>query len=129
MRLCAWPGCRKPVEWGSRFCKGHEKSGKDRDERAEKEREDRRRKLQGNASERGYGSRWRKAAKTFLSQHPTCAECARQGKFTMATCVDHIVPHKGDRDLFWDKKNWQPLCQSCHSIKTASEDGGFGNKS
>jgi 5-methylcytosine-specific restriction protein A len=25
------------------------------------------------------------------------------------------VPHKGDRALFWDRDNWQPLCTSCHN--------------
>ena len=45
----------------------------------------------------------------------------------MAREVDHIEPHKGDDTLFWDQDNWQPLCKPCHSRKTATEDGGFGN--
>ena len=40
--------------------------------------------------------------------------------------VDHITPHKGDKALFWQRANWQPLCKQCHDIKTAIEDGGFG---
>lgn len=46
----------------------------------------------------------------------------------MAEVVDHIQSHKGDMRLFWDESNWQPLCKRHHDIKTASEDGGFGNK-
>jgi len=42
----------------------------------------------------------------------------------LATVVDHISPHKGDSDLFWDRANWQSLCESCHNRKTASEDMG-----
>jgi len=42
----------------------------------------------------------------------------------MATVVDHITPHKGDNDLFWDRANWQSLCESCHNRKTAAEDMG-----
>lgn len=31
--------------------------------------------------------------------------------------------------LFWDKvNNWMGLCKPCHSKKTATEDGGFGNQ-
>ncbi|WP_309242099.1 HNH endonuclease [Paenibacillus sp. S150] len=37
------------------------------------------------------------------------------------------MPHKGDMELFWNEANWQPLCASCHGIKTAKEDGGYGN--
>lgn len=41
--------------------------------------------------------------------------------------MDHIIPHRGDQKLFWDKTNWQAMSGPCHSRKTASEDGGFGN--
>lgn len=45
-----------------------------------------------------------------------------------ATDVDHIVPHKGNHELFWDRDNWQALCHHCHSVKTATEDGGWGRQ-
>lgn len=45
-----------------------------------------------------------------------------------ATEVDHIKPHRGDMVLFWDESNWQGLCRSHHSRKTAGENGGFGNQ-
>lgn len=44
----------------------------------------------------------------------------------VANVVDHIKPHRGDKVLFWDSANWQPLCKECHDRKTATEDGGFG---
>ena len=46
----------------------------------------------------------------------------RDGKYTQATAVDHIVPHRGDSKLFWDRNNWQPLCKPCHDRKTGRED-------
>lgn len=75
----------------------------------------------------GYDRRWRKARKAYLAEHPLCAECARQGRDELASVVDHVQPHRGDSSLFWDQSNWQPLCRSCHSRKTAKHDGGFGN--
>lgn len=44
-----------------------------------------------------------------------------------AEVVDHKIPHKGDMKLFWDESNWQPLCIRCNSVKSAREEGGFGN--
>jgi 5-methylcytosine-specific restriction protein A len=41
--------------------------------------------------------------------------------------VDHIIPHKGNKGLFWTRFNHQALCKSCHDRKTATEDGGFGH--
>ncbi len=81
-----------------------------------------------SARRRGYTRRWELARKVFLAEHPLCAACSRRGIVVSATVVDHIMPHHGDGELFWDEGNWQPLCASCHDAKTAREDGGFGNK-
>lgn len=70
--------------------------------------------------------RWRKVAKSFLSQHPLCAMCARMGRVTAASIVDHIAPHAGNMMLFWDTTNMQSLCASCHSgTKRIQEGRGF----
>ncbi|MBD3834017.1 MAG: HNH endonuclease [Brevundimonas sp.] len=62
------------------------------------------------ARQRGYDSAWNKARATFLTAHPRCAMCEQP-----AAVVDHIKPHRGDRKLFWERSNWQPLCQHHHS--------------
>ena len=36
--------------------------------------------------------------------------------------MDHIVPHRGDHKCFWDRKNWQALCRSCHDGAKRSEE-------
>jgi 5-methylcytosine-specific restriction protein A len=73
-----------------------------------------------SAASRGYDRRWRKARAVFLAQNALCAECRRGGIFRAAEVVDHITPHRGDKKLFWDVKNWQSLCKRCHDVKTAS---------
>lgn len=75
------------------------------------------------AHERGYGYKWRQASQSFLRHYPRCNACG-----AAATVVDHVVPHRGDMQLFWDKGNWQPLCASCHGRKTVEHDGGFGKR-
>jgi len=82
----------------------------------------------GSAHSRGYGRRWRVSRAGFLRKNPLCVHCLLIDRVVQATVVDHIIPHSGDMDLFWDRQNWQPLCASCHGRKTAGEDGGFGNK-
>lgn len=80
----------------------------------------------GSATARGYSSAWQRARLGFLASHPLCVRCEAQGIVEAATVVDHKVPHRGDKQLFWDRTNWQPLCKPCHDVKTATEDGGFG---
>ncbi|MBN2019302.1 MAG: HNH endonuclease [Sedimentisphaerales bacterium] len=79
-----------------------------------------------SACERGYNYRWRKARIAYLIKNPLCVECASEGRTEQAVVVDHIIPHKGNRELFWNKNNWQGLCKRHHDIKTAKQDGGFG---
>lgn len=74
-----------------------------------------------NSTQRGYGYRWQKAREGYLAKHPLCVQCEREGKVVVATDIDHIIPHRGDETLFWDRTNWQPLCHSCHSVKTQKE--------
>lgn len=38
--------------------------------------------------------------------------------------VDHIKPHKGDRELFFDKRNLQSLTKRCHDKYKQSQDRG-----
>ncbi len=109
---CKHPGCAALTE--NKYCDKH-KSLHTTDNRP-------------SASRRGYNSKWQTARLYFLKAHPLCEECKRRGAYTPATVVDHIVPHKGDRNLFWDRNNWQSLCKQCHDRKTATEDGGFGRE-
>ncbi|WP_077616919.1 HNH endonuclease signature motif containing protein [Caenibacillus caldisaponilyticus] len=109
---CNHPGC--PNLTTERYCDQHKKDERQYD------------RYRGNSAQRGYDARWRKARLMFLREHPFCVICEQEGRLTPATVVDHIVPHKGNYELFWDVRKWQPLCKQCHDRKTAKEDGGFG---
>lgn len=77
----------------------------------------------GSARERGYDTRWEKARLSYLMRDPLCVCCKANGHACPATVVDHIVPHKGDRALFWNSDNWQGLCEWCDkAIKRTIEN-------
>lgn len=57
--------------------------------------------------------RWRKASEVWRQQHPHCVLCG-----SAAQLVDHIIPHDGDEQRFWDRSNWRSLCHKCHGKKT-----------
>ncbi len=82
-----------------------------------------------SSAARGYARRWRKARAAFLRKNPLCVMCRAEGKTREAHVVDHIIPHKGDRKLFWDRSNWQGLCTAHHSgAKQALERRGYGRQ-
>jgi 5-methylcytosine-specific restriction enzyme A len=112
---CRQAGCNILVHDGVGFCAAHK--------RAIQRQIDSRRV---SSSRRGYGHKWREARIHFLRAHPLCecTECqAGRLRTTPATVVDHIVAHKGDMKLFWDRNNWQAMSKPCHDKKTALEDG------
>ena len=107
LRPCLHPGCGALVVRGR--C--------DRHAVQERNEYDFRR---GSSAARGYDARWRRLRERILSEEPLCRICGR----AEAKHVDHIVPKaRGGTD---DRDNLQPLCHSCHSRKTAEEDGRWG---
>lgn len=118
-KICAVGGCDDIAADGEARCEYHL-------QQQQRIRNHKRAAAQGTehaaASRRLYSDpRWVKAAKSWLRRNPLCVDCGELGVIEPATDVDHIKPHKGDRRLFWDRSNWQSLCHSCHSRKTARE--------
>lgn len=69
---------------------------------------------------------WKRLRLEQLREEPFCAFCARAGRLSPATVVDHVVPHRGDERLFFDPQNLQSLCKSCHdAIKQRLEKSGY----
>lgn len=72
-----------------------------------------------SARERGYDSKWDRERAAYLKANP---RCARPGCGAPSSLVDHIIPHRGDRKLFWSRSNWQPLCAPCHNRHKQAEE-------
>lgn len=72
--------------------------------------------------------KWRRLRKQFLEENPLCWYCQQSGRLTVATVVDHIRPHRGDLNLFWDVRNLRPSCKQCHDAAAQNKDmhGFFG---
>lgn len=104
LRPCARPGCAALVPSG--LCREHQ------------HQENRRR---GSSTRQGYGQAWRRARAQWLRDHPLCEQCKREGRTTLATVVDHVLPHRGDQALFWNQNNWQSMCKPDHDAKTMRE--------
>lgn len=56
----------------------------------------------------------------WLTVHPLCVECEREGKVTAGKVVDHIIPlWKGGADDY--EANGQTLCDPHHDVKSKAE--------
>lgn len=104
---CKQNGCPNLVPYGQKYCANH-KANNLLDAKSTKAK--------------GYNAQWNKARLRYLKVHPLCVQCKVKGQLTKATVVDHITPHRGDQERFWNQSNWQALCKSCHDRKTKTTD-------
>lgn len=88
----------------------------------------RRYRKRSSAAARGYDADWRRLREAHLSVFPLCAVCRETETIEPATDVDHIQPTSIAPHRRLDPSNLVSLCHSCHSRKTAMEDGGFRRK-
>ena len=63
---------------------------------------------------------WRNLRNWYLSTHPECERCLKDGIHTIAECVHHITPVEDGRSksemaaLAYNPSNLMALCITCH---------------
>lgn len=92
------------------------RSSRQRAPEVKRREEDQRR---GSARARGYTSAWDKAADSHRRRSPICIYCemgafGQPKRITPARLVDHLIPHRGDQAVFWNKADWISCCKTCH---------------
>ena len=103
---CRYPGCNELVQSGG-YCDKHRKQQHREYNRTQRD----------TFSKVFYGSgQWKAASRRQLATQPMCAECAREGRATLAELADHIKPVREGGAKF-DSANLQSLCWSCHNRK------------
>ena len=71
----------------------------------------------GSTRRRRLPGDWNRRRRSVLARDPVCRICQN----ALSVEVDHIIPHRGNPDLFWDEiNNWGSLCGPCHKAKTGA---------
>ena len=69
--------------------------------------------------------RWVRRSRFQLQKHPLCKMCLDHSVVVPATVADHVVPHRGDEQLFWYGE-LQSLCKTHHNAsKQQLETKGY----
>jgi 5-methylcytosine-specific restriction protein A len=115
VKLCNYPGCSTLTK--SYYCPIHQK-------KAEQNRkglfQNTKRTTSKNYHSLYQTYKWKKTSREFLKENPFCVLCGAKSEIT-----DHIIPHKGNEEIFYNKNNLQALCWKCHSKKTLQENNFF----
>jgi 5-methylcytosine-specific restriction protein A len=104
-KICNYPGCSKLIDSNERYCREHQNKPIP---------------FQGakRFNEALYNTtQWRRLRKEILKGQPNCCRCGSDTDLQ----VHHIIPPKGNEDLFFDKSNLATICSACHRIETNRE--------
>ena len=111
---CIEANCKEWAEPHSRLCMKHQEERKvNRNKASDMHR--------GSAKDRGYDAVWNKVSKMHLTKEPLCRRCLENKVIRDADLIDHISPIVVNSSRRLDPNNLQPLCYSCHSIKTMED--------
>ena len=108
MKPCSYPGCPELVYRGR--CEQHAEAP-----RQEYQRDPERQRL--------YDRKWQARRRRQLAAYPWCADCLKDGIYTPATDVHHVIPHRGNVSVF-NSSPLQSLCHPCHTKHTNAEGRG-----
>ena len=112
-RPCSHPGC--PRLTNGRFCEEHAKAEAKRYEKYDRDPDTRRR----------YGRAWKRIRDSYVSQHPLCELCLKEGKLVDTEEVHHKKPlGEGGTHA---RDNLIALCKTCHARLHAARGDRWHN--
>ena len=100
-RPCSFPGC--PNLTDGRYCEKHQKIIAKRYEKYER----------SPATKKRYGKSWKKIRDAYVSSHPLCELCLKNGRYVVAEEVHHKKPLAEGGTHDWN--NLIALCKACHA--------------
>jgi hypothetical protein len=115
---CNYPNCSELVTHG--YCEKHQPIIDERKNTKKKQWADPHRDPE---RQRLYDRTWQARRRAYMAQHPWCEDCAEWGLFEPAQEVHHVIPHKGNREIFVSSP-LRALCKICHSRRTRQEITG-----
>lgn len=67
-------------------------------------------------------ARWQRLRWSILLRDLfTCRRCGLLAD-SPDLVADHVMPHRGDEEMFWDAGNLQCLCKACHDGEKQREE-------
>ena len=122
-RLCQYSGCNEMAEPGHTYCKIHlVESQKRHQEWLENYKK--KKPFENSVRTNNYNNvEWRKLRLEVLKRDGyKCQQCgagAEESGYPLE--IHHIIPPKGNKELFYDTNNCITLCKWCHAKITQEE--------
>jgi 5-methylcytosine-specific restriction endonuclease McrA len=113
-QLCKYPGCNSLANDKAKYCDKHKPI---------MEQKESHRMFQFATSpnlELYHSYKWFKLRKEVLQEQAYCSRCGLSKEETTLH-AHHMIPPRGNEDLFFNKNNVTVLCEGCHNKTTQRE--------
>jgi 5-methylcytosine-specific restriction protein A len=108
VKICNYPGCNNLIQPSEKYCANHKNEPASPFSSAIRYNE-----------ELYQTARWRSLRKKILKEQSHCLYCGS----TECLQVHHVVPPRGNEELFFNENNLIVVCAACHRIITNREIG------
>jgi 5-methylcytosine-specific restriction protein A len=117
-KVCNKVNCNKLIDFKESYCDEHKHLKNEYKKNYDSLRYER-----DKMFVRFYNSKqWKDTRRTvMLRDDNLCQNCLRNGLYTKANVVDHVIEVKDDYDKRLDTDNLEALCHECHNNKTIRE--------
>ena len=122
-RLCQYSGCDEISEPGHTYCKTHLVESQKK-HREWLENHNKKKPFENAVRTNNYNnSEWRRLRREVLERDGyRCCQCgAISEECGYPLEIHHIIPPKGNKELFYDINNCVTLCKWCHARITQQE--------
>lgn len=118
-RKCSKVNCQNLVEFNIKFCDEHESLKNE-----SRKYYDSKRYSNDKQVRQTYNvKRWKDIRKgVMLRDFSLCRYCLHQGRYEVATLVDHFIPVRDAYDLRYDQNNLVSACNKCNTTKAIDEE-------
>ena len=121
-KLCQFSSCNEMAEPGHTYCKTHLVESKKKHQEWLKNHK--KKPFENAVRTNNYNtSEWKALRREVLKRDCyQCCQCgitAEESGFPLE--IHHIIPPKGNKELFYDKNNCVTLCKLCHARITQQE--------
>ena len=122
-KLCNYSGCNEIAEPGHIYCEKHLAESQKKHEEW-MQNHNKKKPFENAVRTNNYNNaEWRSLRKKVLERDfYRCCQCGATAEESgLALQIHHIIPPKGNKELFFDINNCVTLCHACHARITQEE--------
>ena len=119
MKKCSKVNCNNLIDFRETYCSSHKQLKNESRKQYDKQRYETDKDIRQTYN----STTWKHIRKgVMLRDNSLCQYCLHQGRYEVATLVDHFIPIRDAYELRYDQNNLVSACNKCNTTKAIDEE-------